>query len=137
MRRARLCGPGSVHEFPKAGRDLAAMESSNVWKGLAFGGIASCIAEAFTLPIDVVKTRLQLQARSPPLPSDCSRCLAAAAVSPLPRAAPCAECVLAGYCIGCVSPRGAGAWHPPRAGTGRRCRFATWLADELYDSLLS
>lgn len=39
------------------------MDSSNVWKGLAFGGTASCIAEAFTLPVDVVKTRLQLQAR--------------------------------------------------------------------------
>ncbi len=39
------------------------MESKNVWKGLAYGGVASCIAEAATLPIDVVKTRLQLQVR--------------------------------------------------------------------------
>lgn len=37
------------------------MDSGNVWKGLAFGGIASCVAEMATLPIDVVKTRMQLQ----------------------------------------------------------------------------
>ena len=30
-------------------------------KGLVYGGTASCIAEAFTLPVDTVKTRLQLQ----------------------------------------------------------------------------
>eukprot|EP00300_Choanocystis_sp_HF-7_P041832 c8617_g1_i1.p2 GENE.c8617_g1_i1~~c8617_g1_i1.p2 ORF type:complete len:303 (+),score=56.20 c8617_g1_i1:152-1060(+) len=37
------------------------MDTSNVYKGLLFGGIASCIAEVITLPVDVVKTRLQLQ----------------------------------------------------------------------------
>jgi hypothetical protein len=39
------------------------MESSSVFVGLAFGGIASCIAEGFTLPVDTIKTRLQLQVR--------------------------------------------------------------------------
>ncbi|KNC49084.1 carrier protein [Thecamonas trahens ATCC 50062] len=37
------------------------MDSSSVAIGLAFGGIASCVAECCTIPIDVVKTRLQLQ----------------------------------------------------------------------------
>jgi len=37
------------------------MDSSSIYKGLAFGGIASCIAEVITLPMDTVKTRLQLQ----------------------------------------------------------------------------
>jgi hypothetical protein len=31
------------------------------WKPFLNGGIASMIAEAFTFPIDLVKTRLQLQ----------------------------------------------------------------------------
>lgn len=36
------------------------MESNNTYKGLAYGGIASCVAETATMPIDVIKTRLQL-----------------------------------------------------------------------------
>ena len=59
------------------------MQSDNIWKGLAYGGFASCVAEtsappshtppsrtaapraplchsAVTMPIDVVKTRLQM-----------------------------------------------------------------------------
>lgn len=36
------------------------MESGNVWKGLFYGGFASCVAETVTMPIDVVKTRLQM-----------------------------------------------------------------------------
>jgi solute carrier family 25 uncoupling protein 8/9 len=36
------------------------MESSNVFKGLLYGGFASCIAETCTMPVDVVKTRLQM-----------------------------------------------------------------------------
>ena len=36
------------------------MESGSVWKGLAYGGLSSCVAETFTMPIDVVKTRLQM-----------------------------------------------------------------------------
>eukprot|EP00050_Salpingoeca_kvevrii_P020023 m.93348 g.93348 ORF g.93348 m.93348 type:complete len:300 (-) comp8681_c0_seq3:103-1002(-) len=37
------------------------MESHGIAVGLLFGGTASCIAEAVTLPVDVVKTRLQMQ----------------------------------------------------------------------------
>jgi len=36
------------------------MQSDNIWKGLAYGGFASCVAETITMPIDVVKTRLQM-----------------------------------------------------------------------------
>jgi len=36
------------------------MESGSVWKGLAYGGFSSCVAETVTMPIDVVKTRLQM-----------------------------------------------------------------------------
>jgi hypothetical protein len=36
------------------------MESNNVYKGLMYGGIASCIGETATMPVDVVKTRLQM-----------------------------------------------------------------------------
>jgi len=36
------------------------MQSDNIWKGLAYGGFASCVAETVTMPIDVVKTRLQM-----------------------------------------------------------------------------
>jgi len=36
------------------------MDSKSIWKGLLFGGSASCIADICTLPIDVAKTRLQL-----------------------------------------------------------------------------
>lgn len=31
------------------------MDSSNIWKGIAMGGIASCTADIVTLPIDTVK----------------------------------------------------------------------------------
>eukprot|EP00730_Choanoeca_flexa_P009719 TRINITY_DN12981_c0_g1_i1.p1 TRINITY_DN12981_c0_g1~~TRINITY_DN12981_c0_g1_i1.p1 ORF type:complete len:297 (+),score=33.16 TRINITY_DN12981_c0_g1_i1:138-1028(+) len=37
------------------------MEASSPFKGLAFGAIASCLAEIATMPIDVVKVRLQMQ----------------------------------------------------------------------------
>lgn len=36
------------------------MENSNVYKGLLYGGIASCLAETCTMPVDVVKVRLQM-----------------------------------------------------------------------------
>jgi len=36
------------------------MESGSVLKGLFYGGFASCVAETITMPIDVVKTRLQM-----------------------------------------------------------------------------
>ena len=36
------------------------MNSNNVYKGLLYGGIASCLAETCTMPVDVVKTRLQM-----------------------------------------------------------------------------
>eukprot|EP00957_Ditylum_brightwellii_P128014 9762953-Ditylum_brightwellii.AAC.1 len=36
------------------------MDNSNVLKGLLYGGIASCVAETCTMPVDVVKTRLQM-----------------------------------------------------------------------------
>jgi hypothetical protein len=36
------------------------MESNNIFKGLLYGGIASCTAEACTMTVDVVKTRLQM-----------------------------------------------------------------------------
>ena len=36
------------------------MESKSPLKGLAYGGFASCVAETITMPIDVVKTRLQM-----------------------------------------------------------------------------
>ena len=32
----------------------------SVWKSLAYGGFASCLAEVLTLPVDVVKTRMQV-----------------------------------------------------------------------------
>jgi len=37
------------------------MDSTSVARGLLYGGISSCIAECFTLPVDLVKTRMQLQ----------------------------------------------------------------------------
>lgn len=37
------------------------MDNSNVYKGLLFGGISSCTAEVITLPIDCVKTRMQIR----------------------------------------------------------------------------
>lgn len=36
------------------------MQSDSVVKGLFYGGFASCIAETITMPVDVVKTRLQM-----------------------------------------------------------------------------
>lgn len=36
------------------------METKSVAKGLLFGGIASCLAEAATMPVDVIKVRLQV-----------------------------------------------------------------------------
>jgi len=36
------------------------MESGSVVKGLIYGGFASCVAETITMPVDVVKTRLQM-----------------------------------------------------------------------------
>mmetsp|Transcript_44438 Transcript_44438/g.144239 ORF Transcript_44438/g.144239 Transcript_44438/m.144239 type:complete len:303 (+) Transcript_44438:66-974(+) len=36
------------------------MDSGNVFKGLFYGGFASCVAETVTMPIDVCKTRLQM-----------------------------------------------------------------------------
>ena len=36
------------------------MDTKSFWKGLAFGGFASCVADVITLPIDFTKTRLQL-----------------------------------------------------------------------------
>jgi len=36
------------------------MDSDNVLKGLFYGGFASCVAETITMPVDVVKTRLQM-----------------------------------------------------------------------------
>lgn len=36
------------------------MESNNVFKGLFYGGLSSCVAETVTMPVDVVKTRLQM-----------------------------------------------------------------------------
>lgn len=36
------------------------MENRSVFRGLLYGGVASCIAETITIPVDVVKTRLQM-----------------------------------------------------------------------------
>lgn len=36
------------------------MENKSVVKGLFYGGFASCVAEVVTMPVDVVKTRLQM-----------------------------------------------------------------------------
>lgn len=36
------------------------MESGSVLKGLFYGGFSSCVAETITMPVDVVKTRLQM-----------------------------------------------------------------------------
>jgi hypothetical protein len=37
------------------------MEQKSVLRGLVYGGVASIIAETFTMPVDVTKVRLQLQ----------------------------------------------------------------------------
>lgn len=37
------------------------METKNKWKGILFGGVAASTAEIVTFPIDLVKTRMQLQ----------------------------------------------------------------------------
>ena len=36
------------------------MDSGSVVKGLFYGGFSSCVAETITMPVDVVKTRLQM-----------------------------------------------------------------------------
>mmetsp|Transcript_48798 Transcript_48798/g.145799 ORF Transcript_48798/g.145799 Transcript_48798/m.145799 type:complete len:303 (+) Transcript_48798:78-986(+) len=36
------------------------MENKSVVRGMVYGGMASCIAEVVTMPVDVVKTRLQM-----------------------------------------------------------------------------
>ena len=36
------------------------MDSGSVAKGLLYGGFSSCVAETVTMPVDVVKTRLQM-----------------------------------------------------------------------------
>ncbi|CAK0799213.1 unnamed protein product [Prorocentrum cordatum] len=36
------------------------MEHKSLARGLAYGGAASCLAEVVTMPVDVVKTRLQM-----------------------------------------------------------------------------
>ena len=40
------------------------MQSDNVFKGLFYGGFSSCVAEVATMPVDVVKTRLQMDGAS-------------------------------------------------------------------------
>ena len=36
------------------------MDTNSVWRGLAYGGIAACLGDLVTMPMDVAKTRLQL-----------------------------------------------------------------------------
>lgn len=36
------------------------MENKSVVRGMVYGGFASCVAETITMPVDVVKTRLQM-----------------------------------------------------------------------------
>src|SRR3989338_767344 len=38
-----------------------------VWMGLAFGGVSSCVAEVVTIPIDVIKTRMQVMSGIKPI----------------------------------------------------------------------
>lgn len=38
-----------------------ALATDNIWQLFLFSGIGSCAAELATVPIDVVKTRMQLQ----------------------------------------------------------------------------
>jgi hypothetical protein len=40
------------------------MEASTPLRGFLYGGLASCIAEGLTIPIDVVKIRMQLQGKA-------------------------------------------------------------------------
>jgi len=40
------------------------MDSGSPIKGLIYGGFASCVAETITMPVDVVKTRLQMDGSS-------------------------------------------------------------------------
>lgn len=42
-------------------KPVAGFATSSPWKGFGFSCIACCVAESVTIPIDVVKTRLQLQ----------------------------------------------------------------------------
>lgn len=37
-----------------------AMENKSVVRGMLYGGLASCVAETVTMPVDVVKTRMQV-----------------------------------------------------------------------------
>ena len=37
------------------------MEAKSPIRGILYGSIASCVAEATTMPIDVIKVRLQYQ----------------------------------------------------------------------------
>ena len=47
-----------------------------VWIGLAFGGFSSCVAEVITIPIDVIKTRMQVVTGTRPLTAmECGRAL--------------------------------------------------------------
>lgn len=59
------------------------MESGSVVKGLVYGGFASCVAETITMPVDVVKTRLQMDGSGGGVKQysgslDCARKLSAA-----------------------------------------------------------
>jgi len=49
----------SLHRLLRIVRTLQ-MESKSVWRGLFYGGFSSCVAETVTMPVDVVKTRLQM-----------------------------------------------------------------------------
>jgi len=40
------------------------MENKSVVRGMVYGGFASCVAETITMPVDVVKTRLQMDGAS-------------------------------------------------------------------------
>jgi len=59
------------------------MESGSVITGLIYGGFASCVAETVTMPVDVVKTRLQMDGSGGSIKQyagtmDCARKLTAA-----------------------------------------------------------
>mgnify|MGYP003870466001 CR=1 FL=1 len=40
-----------------AARPRSGIATSSAWKGFWFSGLACCVAEAVTIPVDVVKTR--------------------------------------------------------------------------------
>ena len=54
-RAGQVGGVGVLRPDPSTGSDLPDL------KPFFFGGIASCVAETVTFPIDTAKTRLQLQ----------------------------------------------------------------------------